>query len=75
MAKVGFLQSANGGNSSARLMFIIGLFYSMLMTAVGLLSLKWTPGEAIAFFSAVSGVFVALKLGQKPMESKEKPNE
>jgi hypothetical protein len=47
----------------------------MLMTAVGLLYLKWSPGEAIAFFSAVSGVFVALKLGQKPMEGKEKPNE
>lgn len=72
MGKVGFLQSSNGGNSSARLMFVIGLLYSMAMTAIGLLSLKWSPGEGIAFFSAVSGVFVALKLGQKPMESKEK---
>jgi len=65
----GFLQADNGNFSSARLMFVIGLFYDMVFTALGAFVLKWTPGEIIAVFSAISGVFVALKLGQKPMEN------
>jgi hypothetical protein len=68
MAKASFLQSDNGNFSSARLMFVIGLAYDMVITALGLFILEWSSGEAIAFFSAVSAVFVALKLGQKPME-------
>jgi hypothetical protein len=70
-----FLQAPNGDFSSARLMFVIGLSYDMVMTTVGLLLLKWTPGEAIAFFTAVAGIFVGLKLGQKPMENKLQENE
>ncbi len=61
----GFLQSPNGNYSSARLMFVIGLSYAMLMTTLGLFFLAWTAGEAIAFFSAVSAVYVGLKLGQQ----------
>lgn len=70
MKENGFLQAPNGDFSSARLMFVVGLSYSMVMTSLGLFTLAWTSGEAIAFFSAVSAVFVALKLGQKPMEAK-----
>jgi len=70
--KAGFLQSDNGANSSARLMFIIGLSWSILFTTFGAVYLKWTPGEIIAVFSAISAVFVALKLGQKPMEGEKK---
>jgi hypothetical protein len=64
----GFLQSDNGNFSSARLMFIIGLSWTILFTTYGALALKWTPGEIIAVFTALSAVWVALKLGQKPME-------
>jgi hypothetical protein len=65
-----FLQAPNGDFSSARLMFVIGLAWSMSFTTYGALALGWTPGEIIAVFSAISAVFVALKLGQKPMEGK-----
>jgi hypothetical protein len=70
----GFLQSAQGNNSSARLMFVIGLVWTMALSTIGALALKWTPGELIAVFTATSGVFVALKLGQKPLENKEPKN-
>jgi uncharacterized membrane protein YfcA len=74
MAKNGFLQADNGNFSSARLMFVIGLAWTMVMASLGAFMLKWTPGEIIAVFTATSGVFVALKLGQKPMENtKESP--
>jgi len=63
-----FLQAPNGDFSSARLMFVIGLCWTILFTTYGALALKWTPGEIIAVFTALSAVWVALKLGQKPME-------
>ena len=71
-----FLQAPNGDFSSARLMFVIGLSWSIVFTTAGAFALKWTPGEIIAVFTALSAVFVALKLGQKPMENApiEKPN-
>lgn len=75
MKKTNFLQSASGAYSSARLMFTIGLAWDILMTSIGLMSLKWPTGEAIAFFTAIAAVFVGLKLGQKPMESKEPKSE
>lgn len=68
--KASFLQSDAGNYSSARLMFVIGLFWSIAFTTVGAFMLKWTPGECIAVFTSTSAVFVALKLGQKPMENK-----
>jgi hypothetical protein len=61
----GFLQAPNGNFSSARLMFMIGLFYAMGMTTSGLFFLGWTAGEGMAFFGAISMVFVGLKLGQQ----------
>lgn len=73
--KASFLQSDNGNYSSARLMFVIGLCWSILFTTSGAFMLHWTPGEIIAVFTAISAVFVALKLGQKPMEGKEEKTE
>jgi hypothetical protein len=65
-----FLQAPNGNYSSSRLMFVIGLAYDMIMTALGLFLLAWTPGESIAFFTAIATVFVGLKLGQNAQEDK-----
>lgn len=65
-----FLQSDNGNFSSARLMFVTGLAYDMVITALGLFTLGWTMGEGLAFFTGISGVFIGLKLGQKPMEER-----
>lgn len=70
MAQQSFLQAPNGNYSSSRLMFVIGLSYDMIMTAIGLLTLDWTVGEGVAFFTAVATVFVGLKLGQNSQESK-----
>jgi hypothetical protein len=64
-----FLQAPNGNYSSSRLAFLAGLCYDMVMTALGLFLLSWTPGEAIAFFSAIATVFVGLKLGQNSQEN------
>jgi hypothetical protein len=63
-----FLQAPSGDFSSARLMFVVGLSWTIVFTTYGALALKWTPGEIIAVFTALSAVWVALKLGQKPME-------
>jgi hypothetical protein len=64
----GFLNAPNGDFSSARLMFVVGLSWTIAFTTYGALALAWTPGEIIAVFTALSAVWVALKLGQKPME-------
>lgn len=66
-----FLQSDKGNYSSARLMFVIGMIWSMIVSTLMVFLMKWTAGEFIAVFTSTSGVFVALKLGQKPMEAKE----
>jgi len=60
----------SSGTSSTRLMFIIGLIWSMVVTTVLAFVMKWSAGEFIAVFTATSGIFVGLKLGQKPMEKK-----
>jgi hypothetical protein len=73
MESVGMFETAPGNTSSTRVMFVVGLSWSMLLTSLGAFILKWTPGEIIAVFSALSGVFVALKLVQKPMENKDTP--
>ena len=65
-----FLKEKNGQSSSTRLIFFIGAFWTMSLTTY--LTFKGNQiGELIAFFSALMGVFVALKLGQKPMEDKK----
>ena len=71
---IGLFESYPGNTSSTRVMFVIGLAWSMLMTTLGLFLLKWGSGEAIAFLTATSAIFVGLKLGQKPMENKSNNN-
>ena len=64
----GVFESSPGNISSARVMFVIGVIWSMVMTSLGIFLMSWGSGESIAFFAATSGVFIGLKLGQKPME-------
>jgi len=75
MDSVGIFESTPGNTSSARVMFVIGLTWAIVMTTVGLIWLHWGCGEAVAFFSATSGVFVTLKLGQKVIERPSPNNE
>lgn len=57
----------NGQSSSTRLVFFVGALWTMSITTY--LTFKGNEiGELIAFFSALMGVFIGLKLGQKPME-------
>lgn len=70
-----FLKEENGQVSSTRVLFFIGMVWAMTTSTVMACMMSWTAGEFIAVFTATSGVFVGLKLGQKPMESKIKPKE
>jgi len=70
---MGFLTEASGGKSSARLIFIIGSIWTMLLTSY--LALHGTEsGILIAVFGSLQGTYIGLKLGQKPMEQKPKEN-
>ena len=71
MATTGIFETSPGNTSSTRVMFVVGLSWSMAFSTLGAFLLKWNPGEIIAVFSALSGVFVALKLVQKPMEKQD----
>jgi hypothetical protein len=67
---IGFLSESDGGKSSARLIFVIGSVWTMGVTTY--LATKGVDVPVlIAFFSAVEGVWIGLKLGQKPMENKK----
>ena len=68
----GFFQEDTGAKSSARLIFAIGMVWAMAITTVMSIVMEWSPGELIAVFTSTSAVFVGLKLGQKPMEGKNK---
>jgi hypothetical protein len=65
-----FFKEANGDDSSSRLIFIVGSIWNMAMSSYMIIKVIDIP-VVIAFFTAVEAVFVALKLGQKPMESKK----
>lgn len=67
-----YFKESNGQNSSVRLIFVIGMIWSMLISTVVLFATKCTALEFVTVFTATSGVFIALKLGQKPMEVKTK---
>jgi hypothetical protein len=69
--KVGFLQAHDGGKSSTRLIFVIGSVWAMGLTTFLAVQGIEVP-VLIAFFSAIEGVWIGLKLGQKPMEGKKK---
>ena len=62
-----FFQDEHGNFSSVRLIFLLATFWNMAITTY----LIFGPGvvlEAISFFSAIEGILLGLKLGQKPME-------
>jgi len=64
-----FFKEKNGQSSSTRLIFFVGMIYAMCFTAVySFTGIKPGVGEIVALFSAMTGVFIGLKLGQKPME-------
>jgi len=65
----GFLRESGGGYSSTRLVFIIGSVWNMSLCSYLAFNGADIPG-LIALFSAVEGVLIGLKLGQKPMEEK-----
>ena len=62
-----YLRDENGRLSSTRLIFLIGSFWNMAMTSILALN-NVEVASLIAFYSAVQGVLIGLKLGQKPME-------
>ena len=70
MKQIGFLRETNGGYSSTRLVFIIGSIWNMALCSYLAFNGADIPG-LIALFSAIEGVLIGLKLGQKPMENKE----
>lgn len=67
---MGFLTESNGRNSAARLIFIIGSIWTMFICSF-LVFKETDPVTVIAVFSALEGVWIGLKLGQKPMEQKK----
>jgi len=70
---MGFLRETSGGYSSNRLIFIIGSIWTMAITTF-LVTSEVDTTTVIAFFAAVEGVWVGLKLGQKQMEQKKNTN-
>jgi hypothetical protein len=65
-----FLEGADGGKSSTRLIFVVGSVWNMVLCSY-LVFDGIEAGALVATFSAIEGVFVGLKLGQKPMENKK----
>ncbi|GAI81609.1 unnamed protein product, partial [marine sediment metagenome] len=59
------------GKSITRVMFVVGVSWSMAITTLLTISMGWSAGEFIAVFTATSGIFIGLKLGQKPMEKSD----
>ena len=70
--EVGFLKSADGEYSSTRLIFVIGSVWNMGLCTYLVIFGEIGAGALVATFSAIEGVWVGLKLGQKPMENKKK---
>ncbi len=70
MKEAGYLREADGRLSSSRLIFVIGSIWNMALCTY-LVFHGIEAGALVATFSALQGVFVGLKLGQKPMESKK----
>lgn len=65
-----FLTDESGSFSSTRLIFVIGSVWNMALCTY-LVFNGIEAGALVATFSALEGVFVGLKLGQKPMEGKK----
>lgn len=71
-SKIGFFQDAPDSNSIMRLMFAIGLIWSMIMTTGLAIFTKATTFELIGYFTATSGVFIGLKIAQNYQEKEPK---
>lgn len=68
MNRIGFFQDSNGDFSIMRLIFAIGMIWIMALTT-GMAIAGTGVLLLISLFSAVSAVFVGLKLGQTQMEN------
>jgi len=66
-----FFKENNGQSSSTRLIFFIGMIWAMVTSCVFTFMFKWSAAEFILVFTTISGTFIGLKLGQKPMEKKK----
>jgi len=64
-----FFKENNGQSSSTRLIVFVGIIYAMIFTALyTFVGIKPGTGEVIALFTAMTGIFIAMKVGQKSME-------
>jgi hypothetical protein len=70
--KIGFLQDPTGDFSIMRLIFAVGMFWAMGLTT-GMAITGTSVPLLVALFSALSGVFIGLKLGQTQMEKTKQP--
>lgn len=68
---MGFLTEPSGTNSAARLIFVIGSIWTMLLCTYFAVFTDITSTALVIMFSAMETVWVGLKLGQKPMEQKK----
>lgn len=68
MGTIGFFQEDNGSKSITRLMFTIGIIWSIVFTSVFSILTKLGVGEIVALFGGTSGPFFALKIIQKTIE-------
>ena len=67
---MGFLSESTGVSSAARLIFVIGSVWTMLLCSF--FAIKGIePVTLVIVFSSMEAVWIGLKLGQKPMEQKK----
>jgi len=67
MEKNGYLQDGMGNNSVTRVMFVIIILYAMVMTTCVYFH-AYDYVAALSMFSAITGLAITLKLGQKSLE-------
>lgn len=72
--KTAYLKEPNGQHSSTRLIFFIGSIWVMGICTYLVITHSIEAGGLVAVFGSLEGVFVGLKLGQKPMENKKPTN-
>jgi hypothetical protein len=68
---MGFLKESNGTDSAARLIFVIGSIWTMLLCTYFAVFSEIQPTTLVIMFSSMEAVWIGLKLGQKPMEQKK----
>ena len=70
---VGYFQDDNGNKSISRVMFTIGLVWSMILTTYVIVFKMGSITEGLALFTATSTLFTGLKLIQKQIEKPATP--